>query len=104
MKGLHCLILQPKTFPNCSNHGISERCSEITLVGEGIPEIFEATDQEPPVIIETRKVFGTTYYHAVPVKIKESGKWYMMGGCFIWTSDSRFPHDYPIPLHDRVEN
>jgi hypothetical protein len=27
----------------------------------------------------------------------------MFGGTFIFSSDSRFPSHYPIPLHDRVE-
>jgi hypothetical protein len=27
-----------------------------------------------------------------------------MGGTFIYSSDSRFPSKYPIPLHDRVED
>lgn len=27
----------------------------------------------------------------------------MMGGNFVYTSDTRFPATYPIPLHDRYE-
>ena len=27
----------------------------------------------------------------------------MFGGNFVYTSDSRFPSDYPIPIHDRFE-
>lgn len=33
-------------------------------------------------------------------------RWTMMGGNFIWTSDSRFRQEvseYPIPVHDRCE-
>ena len=31
---------------------------------------------------------------------------FMMGGCFVWSSDSRFSREYgdrPVPLHDRRE-
>jgi len=40
---------------------------------------------------------------AVPKKLKDEGVWYMNGGNFVYTSDSRFPADYPIPVFDRVE-
>lgn len=43
------------------------------------------------------------YVKAVPSKILKDGKHSMFGGNFIYTSDSRFPSDYPIPIHDRVE-
>jgi hypothetical protein len=39
------------------------------------------------------------HLHAEPI----SPGWYMASGKFIWTSDSRFPNDYPISLHDRVK-
>lgn len=29
--------------------------------------------------------------------------WFMFSGNFVYTSDSRFPNDYPIPVHDRQE-
>jgi hypothetical protein len=28
----------------------------------------------------------------------------MFGGCFLWTSDGRFPSPHPIALHDRWES
>jgi len=43
------------------------------------------------------------YVKAVPSKILRAGKHSMFGGNFIYTSDSRFPSDYPIPIHDRIE-
>jgi hypothetical protein len=49
---------------------------------------------------------GTEPYNslrAVPRDVLESGKWYMFGGNFIYTSDSRFPTKEPIKIFDRVE-
>jgi len=45
----------------------------------------------------------TQHFYAVPSKILKDGKHSMFGGNFIYTSDSRFPSDYPIAIHDRVE-
>ena len=113
MKGLHCGIFESKSIGNCSNSGISSRCKEVTLLGvkrldgtfEPAVEIVDLSDAMPPVIIEERNPCGKLYYSAYPCD--ENGKkldgWYMAGGCFIKTSDSRFPFDYPIPLHDRQE-
>lgn len=28
----------------------------------------------------------------------------MFGGTFVYSSDSRFPEKYPVPLHDRFES
>lgn len=86
-----------------SNGGLSSKVDKVVIVGEGIPEIFEATEEMPAVIIEKRR-FGfreTDYLSARPVELE--GKHTMAGGTFIYSHDSRFPADYPIPLHDRVE-
>jgi hypothetical protein len=107
MKGLICDIYQ-NPHGNCSNHGISSWATEVLLVADpfsdidlGIPEIFEESSERPTVIVRTRKVNGVEYLRAVPITIAHRGS--MMGGGFIWTSDSRFPAAYPIPLHDRQE-
>lgn len=106
-KGLTCSILQPLDIGNCSNHGISSRVTSVVLLPSedvpDIPGIFEPRDNCPAVVIRKRVIGAKTYYHAVPVEALDSDIWYMMGGCFISTPDSRFPFDYPIPLHDRVE-
>lgn len=103
MKGLTAGILESKQIGNCSNSGISSRIKAVTIVGE-IPKIFEADEKSPAVKIVRRMLCGRIYLHAEPIEsIKNGNVGYMMGGCFIWSSDSRFPSDYPIPLHDRQE-
>lgn len=105
MKGLLVSILEDKRIGNCSNNGISSRCSQVVLVGEGIPEIFEPSEDAPAVKLVKRILFCTKeYIHCEPVESTRRGNvGYMAGGTFVYSSDSRFPSDYPIPLHDRQE-
>jgi hypothetical protein len=50
-----------------------------------------------------RNLFGREHLHAEPID-PPTGVGWMAGGNFIWTSDSRFPSDYPIAVHDRQES
>lgn len=89
--------------------GISSIYRNLYLIGEDIKEGNTTIDSdnipENTVYLERRILFGKEeYLTAYPVSKKTDGKWYMFGGNFIYTSDSRFPSNYPIPIHDRVEN
>lgn len=106
MKGLICSILEDKDVANCSNGGISSKCRTVILVGEGIDEVFYVTPESPAVRIEKRRLIGSKepYLTAYPIEKSPEGRTsYMAGGAFIWSSDSRFPADYPVPLHDRTD-
>ena len=104
MKGLLCFIYENKSFGNCSNGGISSKVKSVILTGKRIAQIFEPDDDKPEVRLEHRLVCGRPYLTAYPVEpIKKGNIGYMCGGCFIYTSDGRFPASYPIPLHDRQE-
>lgn len=78
----------------------------VTIVDSEVPKIFEADSNAPAVRLVRRNIgFGKNeynYIHAVPVGVDEHRA--MMGGTFIYSSDSRFPNKFPIPLHDRVES
>lgn len=105
MKGLHCSILVPADHGSCSNGGISSRVKTVTLVGDGIPTLFEPSPDAPAVFLVRRTFFEHgEYLHASPVAVDPSRGPLMFGGCFIYTSDSRFPSRQPIPLHDRQED
>lgn len=98
-KGMTCYILKDASQKaDCSLDGISNRYTEVLLIGENIPKIFEADGDLPVVRIENHYKH---YVRAVPVNAKHDDEMMAMGGCFIWTTDSRFPADYPVPLHDR---
>lgn len=84
---------------------------------------FEPKPSRPPVVIVEREfattidtASGTTtttkrpgklYLTAYPCDTEGNplhpARWHYFGGTFIFCSDSRFPAQYPIPLHDRVE-
>jgi hypothetical protein len=78
----------------------------VTIIDKEVPEIFKANESRPAVRLIRRKFrFGNeeyTYVHAVPYGQNDNEG--MFGGTFIYSSDSRFPSKYPIPLHDRVES
>jgi hypothetical protein len=79
---------------------MSANAARLYAEDEGIP-----IDQ--CVQVEKRFLFGRYYYNAIPLDEARRKKWYMFGGNFLYTSDSRYKEvtscDYPIPVHDRVE-
>lgn len=113
MKGLLVYILKAD-FGDCSAGGISSFCTKAILVASpdfpDVPEIFEADAKCPAVAIVKRDINGhpEPYLTAYPVKENDDGTTEIdsggrsMGGCYIETSDSRFPARYPVPLHDRA--
>jgi len=94
-----------KNVTDCSNGGLSSKHNRCLLIGEEIPRIFNGENM-PVVTVVKRNINNGTYLTAYPVRgdgnVDRSG---MFGGCFIYSSDSRFRKigKYPIPLHDRKE-
>ena len=87
---------------DASNGGISAKYDRFILVGEGMPEIFEATDNMPALVLIIRDLDGE-YLHAEPVFPPDPGSvGWVFGGNFVFTSDSRATR-YPVPVHDRQE-
>ena len=90
----------------------------LILVGNGIPEIFEASDATPAVEIHAHRA-GLQFPHVAILAdgvdspaafishqndMDHAGpNWPMMSGAFIYTCDSRFPFSHPVPLHNRYE-
>lgn len=98
MKGMTVNILKPKGYPDCSLNGISNNHDTVLLVGENVPRILEERKEWPTVRIENHY---KDYIRAVQTDADDNGNMFAMGGCFIWCCDSRFPAQYPVPLHDR---
>ena len=94
-------------FTDCTNGGISSRYH--TLYLECDQGFHEVEDDDPRLIRVVERTFGwrdTPYLHVEQVSpsvttLHKVGP--MFGGNFVYTSDSRFPSDYPIPIHDRFE-
>ena len=95
-------VYKPAGFPDCTMNGISSKADRLILVGDDIPEIFEVKPDMPAVRLIKRIIFDRPYVHAEPID-NLTGKGFMAGGNFIYTSDSRFPSQYPISIHDRQE-
>lgn len=104
--GLIVSILKP-AGSNCSAGGVSARYENLTLVNVDGP--FEPTADRPAAYLKGGNLPGT----AIVVPEENTGKWSMMGGCYVATSDSRFGDAVEkiigarfygaVPLHDRVE-
>ncbi|MEW9080967.1 hypothetical protein [Terrisporobacter glycolicus] len=102
LKGMIVGILEDKSLGNCSNNGISKFYKKVLLVGDGVPKIFEESEDYPTVKLVKRMIGAKMYLHCEPIN-KPTGRGWMASGVFVHSCDSRFPNDYPIALHDRQE-
>lgn len=96
-KGLICSIYKHNGKSQDGIGNFSSRLNMVTLIGKDIAEVFEPSGRAPEVVLRKRG----DYIFCSPPGFEEI--WYMFGGTFIYTSDGRFPTNYPIPLHDRRE-
>lgn len=100
LKGL--IVNVYKLDYDCTNEGITSKVNRITLCGDELPELSEATESAPAFKIVKRHMFGGEYIHVEPWDAPEGRGW-MFGGNVCYTSDSRFPNQYPLKIHDRQE-
>lgn len=100
---LHCSIYKAtdRGEYDGSNGGLSSEYNRVLLVLGDKTDLSKEINGLPVVALVKRG----DYFHAEPIlAVPEGHNGYMFGGSFIYTSDRRFPNDYPIPLHDRTEN
>ena len=92
------------TLGDCTNGGISSARRELYILAKEKGP-FEPEDIRECVYIEWRNVCGEQYIDCKPAYFKRH--WYMAGGNFLYSSDSRFREitksQYPISIHDRYE-
>lgn len=100
MKGLIVEVYRNESFCDCTNGGISSKHDRFLLVGEGVAEV-EESDNLPVLKLVKRIIGGEVYKHVQP--LTEGKEWFMFGGNFVYSSDSRFPNAYPLKIHDRLE-
>lgn len=87
---------------DCTANGVSRSNNHLLLVGKGVAEIFEESDDMPTVELVAAVQGGKTI-HAKPLG---ETRWCMFGGNFIYCSDSRFSelnNGHPIKIFDRIE-
>ena len=104
MTGLYVTVYKDADGSDCTANGITSHYSRLVLVGDGVDGPFDVKEGEPHLKLVKRNMGSREYLHAVPVNFGGKGVGPMFGGNFIYTSDSRFPSDYPIPVHDRFES
>lgn len=106
-KGMLVNVYATKDGSDCTNGGITSYHKQLIMVGKGIPEIFKAkADGSNCIEYVEREMFGKECNICVPLNQPELKKMNgpMFGGNFVYTSDSRFPHNNPVPVHDRFES
>lgn len=99
-------VYRSSRLGDCTNGGISSYEDKLYILSYGRKTgPFEPEDIRQCVHIEWRDVCEKKYINCVPAYFIE--RWYMAGGNFLYTSDSRFEEltksKYPIPIHDRYE-
>ena len=110
-KGMTVAVYKNPRFKGCANGGLSDRCDEVTLIASHdfpcVPELFEPTEDKPPVVIVKMMLFAGADPYLTAYPADSDGNpiqdMQMAGGAFIYAHDSRFPSEYPVPLHDRIE-
>ena len=96
---------------DATNNGVSSRHNSLCVTNVEGP--FEPSDASPAAQLVQHRSIGEHCY-IVPQSVLDSGKWYMMGGNFAHSSDSRFREavekitdcegSFAIAIHDRVED
>ncbi len=121
MNKVRCIrveVYRSEVIGDCTFHGISGRFRTLLVACPDGPYSFDA-DVETPInfcFVEARQCFGDEIvYDLKPAMVTEDGRiktrggrWYMMGGNFAYTSDSRFRSLTPgmygaVAVHDRWE-
>jgi hypothetical protein len=89
---------------DCTNGGISSYRDELYIISDQKGP-FEPRDIRECVYIENREIIGSGYVDAKPLYYPR--RWYMAGGNFLYTCDSRYKDitgiSYPVSIHDRYE-
>lgn len=92
-------------FGDCTNGGITSKFDRLLLVhDQGFVSIDPENIPDNVVVLVERFICGRVYKHLEPLKSPDAGNLgWMAGGNIAYTSDSRFPSDYPLCVHDRQE-
>ena len=95
-----------KFYTDCTNGGVSSKNDYLFMeCADGYLDVDEENPPENLVRLCVNTHFDKKYYYLEPVAPKKEGcVGWMMGGNFAYSSDSRFPFNHPIAIHDRQED
>lgn len=111
--GLHISVYRDRALGDCTNGGVSSKHDELTVVNIEGP--VEPSKSAPAVILERHMRGALRLVPAVKVagNWQQCEGWYMAGGNFGHTSDSRFADACEarlgvefygaVAIHDRTE-
>ena len=104
-KGLLVSVYVDKWIGDCSVNGMSSKHDKLLLIDENGGDLDGPSKgtEDNTVKLVKRDLWGKEYLHVEPVVKPKGMVGPMFGGNFVYTSDSRFPSKYPIPVHDRFE-
>lgn len=103
MKALPISVYRTARLGDCTNGGITSKFDTLLLIHkEGYMDIDPENPPANAVVLVTRTLWGREYKHIEPLAKPQHLGW-MAGGNIAYTSDSRFPCDYPLNVHDRQE-
>lgn len=91
------------TFGNCSSNGITETHADKLVVPCPNGHVTQEDVDRAGYIVLDLVENTVGYFH---FKQRGDERWLMMGGAFVYSSDSRFRREYgdqPIAVHDRYE-
>lgn len=94
------------TLGDCTNGGVSSIYDRFDVhydYGTREDLVLDGINDQDLVLIEDM-CMGQPRKFLLPAYLLHTSKRVMFGGNFAYTSDSRFPSDAPIKIHDRVEN
>jgi hypothetical protein len=103
-KGLSVSVYRDADGSDCTLGGVTSKYKSFVLLSQdenAEGQVFEPSEKSPALIIRERG----GYVWAEPVD-KPTGRIGMMGGNFVYSSDSRYRRGVsqgPIPVHDRFE-
>ena len=111
--GITAYVYRHPSEIDCTLNGWSQRFDRVCVVNAEGPS--EPSEDCPAVILERHRTLKNAI-HAVSVEDKESGKWLMAGGNFLFSCDSRFSEAVArilgndlfrfhgaVSIHDRIE-
>lgn len=118
IRAITAYVYRNSRLGDCTLGGISSKYDTLLIACPDGPDIIDTEVEIPDnfAMVELRHVFGNTIIPTIyPAEVndrgeivKRGGKWWMMGGNFANTSDSRFARLTngmygAVAIHDRYE-
>lgn len=105
MKAIYINVFWNDSYRECSNGGITERYDKLLLVSDnGYVLVDEKNPPEKLVKMVTERIGGKEHKHIEPVARPKRGYiGWTNGGSMAYSSDRRFPSEYPLCVHDRQD-